>query len=173
MKSSSEMNGSLKLNLLKMFVHYLHYDYIYCVHYNYNYIGAIAERTHAFYGKGSGPIWFDDLICLGSESSLFQCQGFIPHNCRHFEDSGVICTPNCTNGDIRLVNGTNHSEGRVEICLNNGWGTICDSSWTEADASVVCNQLQMPSECKTTTHNNEMYDYNYNDTYSADCLNFV
>ena len=47
----------------------------------------------------------------------------------------------CSYGDIRLVGGTENYEGRVEICINDQWGTVCDDSWGNTDAQIVCNQL--------------------------------
>ena len=53
----------------------------------------------------------------------------------------------CNNGEMRLQNGTNTS-GRVEVCVDGVWGTVCDAFWSTNDAKVVCDALGHPSTCK-------------------------
>ena len=52
----------------------------------------------------------------------------------------------CTEGEVRLVDGAVESEGRVEMCVNGRWGTACaDSSWDDTDAQTVCKQMGFES----------------------------
>ena len=39
------------------------------------------------------------------------------------------------------MGGEAESEGRVEICYHNQWGTVCDDGWQTVDANVICQQL--------------------------------
>ena len=42
----------------------------------------------------------------------------------------------CREGAVRLVNSTTEYEGRVEVCLDGVWGTVCGVDYS--DATVIC-----------------------------------
>ena len=54
----------------------------------------------------------------------------------------------CTNDDIRLVDGSTNREGRVEVCVDGYWGTVCGEGWGETEASLVCSKLGFPRLCE-------------------------
>lgn len=60
----------------------------------------------------------------------------------------------CSDGDVRLIGGITTYEGRLEVCLNRAWGSVCagriyswswwwwnNHYWDTSDSNVVCRQL--------------------------------
>ncbi|XP_071487939.1 scavenger receptor cysteine-rich domain-containing protein DMBT1-like [Diadema antillarum] len=108
--------------------------------------GASNFSCCAEYGQGSGQILLDNVQCTGTESNLAECQhnGYRIHNCGHYEDVGVECIPIGSTSvgiQVRLVEGEDDTQGRVEIYYDGQWGTVCDDSWDIEDANVVCQML--------------------------------
>ncbi|RMX54502.1 hypothetical protein pdam_00019992 [Pocillopora damicornis] len=128
--------------------------------------GVLMKEQNASEFYGTGPIWLDNVNCLGNESSLIECghNGWLAHNCDHEEDAGVICgdslrpngfpdstVVNDTNKPVglptvyaRLVNGLSEREGRVEVNYNGEWGTVCRDLFDIQDADVICRMAGFP-----------------------------
>uniref|UniRef100_A0A8C5Q4L1 SRCR domain-containing protein n=1 Tax=Leptobrachium leishanense TaxID=445787 RepID=A0A8C5Q4L1_9ANUR len=125
---------------------------------------AMAVPFRLSFGQGTGPIFLDNVDCKGTETALSHCRslGWGIHNCYHYEDVAVTCnefvpTPankaqstkaastsiqnGLRDGIIRLVNGADSCQGRIEIFYKGNWGTVCDDDWGLSDASVVCRQI--------------------------------
>lgn len=136
-----------------------------------------TAMSNAAYGMGSDPIWLDEVGCTGTELLLTDCtnNGFGTHNCGHSEDAGVMCsgpitpprkfntltmhrlryrlyklyyTAFCIQGDIRLVGGADFRQGRIEVCNDNAWGTVCDDFFGSEEAAVACRQLGLNGDGK-------------------------
>lgn len=49
----------------------------------------------ATYGQGSGPVWLDNVKCMGTETSIEECShnSWGSHNCYHWKDVSISCLP--------------------------------------------------------------------------------
>ena len=68
---------------------------------------------------------------------------------KYVEQGLSLLVASCTNGLIRLVDGNDEFEGRLEMCVSGQWGTVCDEGFGQIDAEKACAQLKLPidGEC--------------------------
>jgi len=99
--------------------------------------GRIGRFIGNSYGAGNGTIWLGDADCSGTEINIADCQhhDWGSHNCSHSEDVSVSCP------GVRLVEGPNLQEGRLEVFHDGIWGTVCGDYFNDAAARVVCHML--------------------------------
>ena len=130
------------------------------------YFAASIAVGKARFGSFYGPIILDNLLCSGTEENLSVCNfGVGTHECDHNEDAGVICmySAHCEEDSLRLVPShlSAHNlyltegelddfyfisdqihRGRVEVCLDGNWGSVCyNEQWNNDEATVACRQL--------------------------------
>ena len=63
-----------------------------------------------------------------------------PINLKSLADKQTMYS-NCSDGELRLAGKVTATSGRLEICYNRAWGTICNYSWGTTDTRLVCRQL--------------------------------
>ncbi|KAJ8023312.1 Neurotrypsin [Holothuria leucospilota] len=101
-----------------------------------------AMNTKEAYTTFIGHVWMSNVQCRGNETSLSLCRHdrIFEGTCAPRWHAGVTCE-----GDglqwIRLVGGFWNKSGRVEVSIDEEWGTVCDDDWDMEDAMVVCREL--------------------------------
>ena len=88
---------------------------------NYNDAGVVCRQLGlgsygtsyrgSHFGQGSGPIWLNNVVCIGSESTLASCGHLginITRSCSHREDAGVRCYGMPQGSNSYMLFTTNH-----------------------------------------------------------------
>ncbi|XP_064596274.1 deleted in malignant brain tumors 1 protein-like [Liolophura sinensis] len=100
------------------------------------------------FGTGSGPIWMDNVQCLGNETNISQCLrgNWRSTPCTHENDIGLYCynTPFTGSVQTRLIlgeKGFDRQTGVLEVYFAGEWGRVCFDRFDNETASVVCRSL--------------------------------
>ncbi|XP_053836972.1 T-cell differentiation antigen CD6 [Vidua macroura] len=99
---------------------------------------AVRAHGNAAFGRGHGPIFRDEVGCEGHEQDLWECPAALEHDCSHKEDAGVVCSEH---QEWRLSGGRDGCAGRVEVFFRGIWSTVCNSTWYDMEATVLCRTL--------------------------------
>ena len=90
-------------------------------------------------------------ICIPACSNGGTCNGNTCSCGPRF--SGNFCQVCNFDDDIRLEGGSANTEGRVELCMDGSFGTVCNNDWDNVDASIVCRQLGFQASGESWTRN--------------------
>ena len=82
---------------------------------------------------------FDHCTCMchSLTSLLVQTCCFNAYTNISAEDANRLCA----DGKVRLVGGGRSGEGRVQMCFNGIWGSVCAIGFDEPEAQVTCRNL--------------------------------
>ncbi|CAI8023561.1 Scavenger receptor cysteine-rich domain superfamily protein [Geodia barretti] len=98
-------------------------------------------RHNTYYPSPPVTTIIDNVTCSGDESSLQSCV-HVSTLLSSYPTVGVECLGvDCRSRGMRLAGGGTEAEGRVEVCFNSRWGTVCDNRWNENSTAVACKHL--------------------------------
>ncbi|GIM06436.1 hypothetical protein Vretimale_10756 [Volvox reticuliferus] len=122
--------------------------------------GSVVQKDQVAHGHPDSAVWIDSIRCSGSEKKLVGCTAtWYDGSCGHSRDVGVSCLESqrvpepsqpppppspfpCPNpGEVRLMDSVGrimYDTGRLEICLNGQWGTVCGIDFGHKEAQVAC-----------------------------------
>ncbi|XP_042301476.1 T-cell differentiation antigen CD6 [Sceloporus undulatus] len=107
---------------------------------------AIQALNASYFQKRTGPIHLGGVKCFGIESYLWDCPAERNPDCGHIGEAGVICSDHQV---WRLTRGLDACAGRVEVYYRDIWNTVCDSSWYQDEANVLCRSLGCSEKAST------------------------
>ena len=102
------------------------------------------------YDAHSSPYLLQSVNCVGDEDTLFNCayrEVSLQQSLRgYISIAAVLCqrstnSNRCISGEVRLANSSNNVEGRVEICTEGMWVSVCDGNWGRFETHLFCKQL--------------------------------
>ncbi|XP_037630441.1 LOW QUALITY PROTEIN: scavenger receptor cysteine-rich type 1 protein M160-like [Sebastes umbrosus] len=115
--------------------------------------GAPSVLQGALYGDVEAPVWTKEFQCGGHESALLDCDSSDSdrNTCSPGKAVGLICSVCSEPDDVRLVGGTSHCVGRLEMKHKGEWRPVdyFFYKWDLMSAAVVCKQLDCGSVLST------------------------
>ncbi|WAQ95352.1 NETR-like protein, partial [Mya arenaria] len=110
----------------------------------------------SYYGRG----FLYNLQCTGTETDITECG-----NPNHWDNGYWYCNSGsdrkagvqCSNDRVRLQNGINKYQGRVEFLYYGVWGTVCSQHFDKYDAQVICRLAHVPGNQTATIYEQSRY----------------
>ena len=118
----------------------------------------------SYFGRGEALVDIYYTYCSGQENSLLYYSSIISRGSTSLTSSaslpvaGVECNgnhntsvPECEEGEVRMVGGEREGEGRVEVCVDGFWGSVCGDGFDQKAAFVICREFGY-SKLQTSQH---------------------
>uniref|UniRef100_A0A4W3GJG2 SRCR domain-containing protein n=1 Tax=Callorhinchus milii TaxID=7868 RepID=A0A4W3GJG2_CALMI len=117
---------------------------------------AISVYNSSQYGEGTGPVWINNVQCMGTETHIWNCpHSTVASSSWSSSDVGVLrsgdichqwkpvvlCYIEIDHMKLRLVDGGSSCSGTVEVYRLGNWRRVRDQFWDLSDANVVCRQM--------------------------------
>ncbi|XP_042202348.1 deleted in malignant brain tumors 1 protein-like [Callorhinchus milii] len=100
---------------------------------------AISVYNSSQYGEGTGPVWLNNVQCVGNETHIWNCPlSTVASTSRTSRDVGVVCSDH---KQLRLVDDGSSCSGTVEVYRHGDWRRVRDQFWDLNDTKVVCRQM--------------------------------